>query len=181
MSFTQLARDLRTSERTLRRAAADGVLRARRLGPRRSLVGTAERDYLRSHWSELRALRNALRTEPNVAFAALFGSLARGDDRPDSDADVLVELRRKGPLAPVKLQARLTERLGRQVQVVSLEQAEREPSLLAEAIAEGRPLVDRIGRWRRLQSARPALEERARVHEERLRDEARATLERLAR
>ncbi len=40
----------------------------------------------------LRAHERALR-ERGVAHAALFGSRARGDDRPDSDIDIMVEVK----------------------------------------------------------------------------------------
>jgi predicted nucleotidyltransferase len=40
---------------------------------------------------KLRAREADLRAQ-GVAHAALFGSLARGDDRPDSDIDILVDL-----------------------------------------------------------------------------------------
>ncbi len=41
-------------------------------------------DVLRNHEGELRQF--------GVLHAAVFGSVARGDERPDSDIDVLVEL-----------------------------------------------------------------------------------------
>ncbi|MDR3449974.1 MAG: nucleotidyltransferase domain-containing protein, partial [Alphaproteobacteria bacterium] len=41
-------------------------------------------EKLREHQADLRA--------QGVAHAALFGSIARGDDRPDSDIDILVDL-----------------------------------------------------------------------------------------
>ncbi len=41
-------------------------------------------DKLREREADLRAR--------GVAHAALFGSVARGDDRPDSDIDILVEI-----------------------------------------------------------------------------------------
>ena len=47
-------------------------------------------DGLRTHESELRRL--------GVSHAAVFGSLARGEARADSDIDVLVELDRDRPL-----------------------------------------------------------------------------------
>jgi predicted nucleotidyltransferase len=47
--------------------------------------------------ARLREHEAALRTR-GVAHAALFGSRARGDDRPDSDTDIMVEI---DPDAPV--------------------------------------------------------------------------------
>ena len=47
-------------------------------------------DTLRTHESELRRL--------GVSHAAVFGSVARGEARTDSDIDVLVELDRDRPL-----------------------------------------------------------------------------------
>jgi uncharacterized protein len=41
--------------------------------------------------NRLRENKRALR-ERGVAHAALFGSRARGDDRPDSDIDIMVEI-----------------------------------------------------------------------------------------
>ena len=47
-------------------------------------------------------LRRALRTEPNVRLAVLYGSLARGDEDAGSDLDLLVSLAEDRPLAAVK-------------------------------------------------------------------------------
>jgi predicted nucleotidyltransferase len=41
--------------------------------------------------SQLKACEADLRAR-GVAHAALFGSVARGDDRPDSDIDIMVEI-----------------------------------------------------------------------------------------
>ena len=56
------------------------------------MTGTLEHvlDTLRTHESELRRL--------GVSHAAVFGSVARGEARVDSDIDVLVELDRDRPL-----------------------------------------------------------------------------------
>lgn len=47
--------------------------------------------------ARLRENKEALRAR-GVAHAALFGSRARGDDRPDSDTDIMIEI---DPDAPV--------------------------------------------------------------------------------
>ncbi len=51
---------------------------------------TDVRQTLRTHQSELRLL--------GVSHAAVFGSVARGDARPDSDIDVLVDLDEDRPM-----------------------------------------------------------------------------------
>ena len=84
-------------------------------------------------------------TEHNVRFALLFGSVARGTAAPGSDVDVLVALRDPDLERVVELSAKLTAATGRRVDVVRLEDAESEPSFLADVITDGRVLVDREG------------------------------------
>ena len=55
----------------------------------------------------------------NVRRAALFGSAARGDDRPDSDIDVLVELPERASLFDfINLQLDLEDALGKKVDLI---------------------------------------------------------------
>lgn len=76
----------------------------------------------------LRALVDAHRDEIKAAVArhrghavAVFGSVARGDERPDSDLDFLVEFERGSSLFDlVRVQDELQELLGHPVDVVSL-------------------------------------------------------------
>jgi predicted nucleotidyltransferase len=152
-----LARDVGVHERTLRRAVAEGSLRGVRPSPRTLDMSLSEREYVRRSWKLLSALRTALRTERNIRFALLFGSAARGTDAPGSDVDVLVSLRDPDLERIVELSAKLTAAAGRRVDVVRLEDAESEPSFLADVIADGRVLVDRGGLWARLRSREPAL------------------------
>jgi predicted nucleotidyltransferase len=112
----------------------------------------SERAYVRRSWKLLSALRTALRTEHNVRFALLFGSAARGTSAPGSDVDVLVALRDPRLERIVELSAKLTAATGRRVDVVRLDDAQTEPSFLADVIADGRVLVDREGLWPRLRS-----------------------------
>lgn len=52
---------------------------------------------------------------------AIFGSVARGEERPESDIDFLVEFESGSSLFDlVRLQRELTDLLGREVDVVSL-------------------------------------------------------------
>ena len=117
----------------------------------------SERQYARRSWPLLSALRTALRTEHNVHFALLFGSAARGTDTSASDVDVLVGLRDPSLDRVVELGAKLTEVTGRRVDVVRLEDAQTEPSLLADVVADGRVLVDREGVWSGLRGREASL------------------------
>jgi predicted nucleotidyltransferase len=152
----ELADSLQINERTLRRAWALGTLRGTRTTPYRLELPVGERIYLRHHWPTLGSLRGALRTEPGVSMAVVFGSVARGDDHADSDVDLLVALRDPGLHPRVALAERLRRRTGLTLEVVALEDALRRPSLMVEILRDGRVLVDRDGHWPELraQSAR---------------------------
>jgi predicted nucleotidyltransferase len=158
VALSQAARALGADERTFRRAAALGTVRCHRESPRRRQLDDREVAYLVEHWELLAELRRALRTEPNVRLAVLFGSAARGDDRSSSDADMLVSLREDRPDAAVRLAVRLERALGRPVDVARLNRIEDDaPLLLLQAIDEGRVIIDRDGEWPELQAARSAI------------------------
>jgi len=146
-SLRSLARHLDVPERTLRRAAAEGLVRGRRTSARRYETSLREEAYLRRQWPLLRELRDALRTEPNVRLAVLFGSQATGRDTDRSDIDLLVALVDPSATRLAQLTGRLERRLGRDVQLVRVQDAERAPSVMADALEQGRVLVDRGGRW----------------------------------
>lgn len=147
-TLQMLARRLDADERTLRRAVQSGTVRAERPSPRRLSLSTEEREYLLGHWDLISQLRRALRTEPSVRLAVLYGSMARGDDRADSDVDLLASLDSDDPLAALALTSRLEGVVGRKVGVARLESVHEDaPLLLAEAIREGRVLLDRDGLW----------------------------------
>jgi predicted nucleotidyltransferase len=165
MDASAVAAELGADERTIRRAVERGAIRARRPSPRRLTIDNHELRYLRARWRMLQQLQRALRTEPNVAAGILFGSVARGDDGPASDIDLLVELKRDTFADASRLEERLTEALGATVQVTRVSDAERAPGVLLEVLEDGRPLVDRSGTWRRLQRRRNSLR-RAAAHRE---------------
>ena len=55
-----------------------------------------------------------------ITYAALFGSVSRGDDRVDSDIDILIRLGKPiGMLAYLKLVGQMEESLGRKVDLVT--------------------------------------------------------------
>lgn len=147
-----MAESLRINERTLRRAWALGTLRGTRRTPYRLELPVAERIYLRRHWSTLSSLRRVLRTEPNISMAVVFGSVARGDEREESDVDLLVALRKPGLCHRVALAERLRKRTGLTLEVVALEDALRRPALMVEVLRDGRVLVDRDARWPQLRA-----------------------------
>lgn len=151
VGLSDLAHALGADERTLRRAVADGTVRGERLSPRRQRVSDEERDYVIEHWPLLGKLRLALRTEPNVRLAVLYGSVARGEDTPESDLDVLVSLAEDRPDAGVKLAVRLERRLRREVDLTRLNRVrDTAPLLLLQALDEGRVILDRDGEWAQL-------------------------------
>jgi predicted nucleotidyltransferase len=152
-SLSRTASELSIPERTLRRAASDGLVHGERVSPRRFRITFREEAYLRSHWGLLRALRAALRTEPNVRFALLFGSTATGSDDERSDVDVLVVLNDPNVGRLAELTERLSRGIGREVQLVRLSEAQNSPLLMVDIVDQGRVLVDREDLWPGLRKA----------------------------
>lgn len=154
-SLRRAASELSIPERTLRRAASEGLVHGERLSPRRFRITFREEAYLRGHWELLRALRTALRTEPNVRLAVLFGSTATGSDDEHSDVDVLVVMREPGTGRLAELAQRLSRRVSREIQLVRLSEAQSSPALMVDVIDHGRVLVDRDDLWSGLARAAP--------------------------
>jgi predicted nucleotidyltransferase len=168
-TLPSLAEELETTDRTLRRAISQGLIRATRPSPRTLELSPAERTYLRSSWQTLVRLRSALRTEPGVGLAVLFGSRARGDQRPESDVDLLVAVADASKVH--QLGRRLEAVLGLPIGLVLLEDARRAPLLMEQVVREGRVLVDRQSVWpeidrRRGEIRRAAARERQRIDEQ---------------
>jgi len=157
-----LAQELGVSGRTLRRAVNEGTLRATRSSPRMLEMPVGESVYVRRHWPLLAKLRSVLRTEPNVRFALLFGSVARGEDTEMSDVDVIVFLRDSQHERALDLGLKLEDALERAVDIVLLDEAEDDPTFLAMAIEEGRVLVDREHLWPELCRREETLRRRGR-------------------
>lgn len=184
LSFAETAERLGCSERTLRRYVNGGLLRGDRRGGRGEItLPYSEERYLWQHWETLSRLRRALRTEHSVRLAVLFGSVATGEDRPDSDIDLLIEHATGDFEEAVELQRRLQVHVSRPLHLVLLDDTEQSPALLAEVLREGRVLVDRHDAWRRFKRThrevlRQAVAEEHAVHEAARRgvDEARERL-----
>ncbi len=173
----RLAAEVGVSERTLRRAASVGLIHAERPSSRRIVLSESEVGWVRSRWPVVSGLLAALRTEPNVELAVLFGSVARDAEAADgSDIDILVEPRRQFPGALDALHTRIADALGSDVELVPMRSAERDPHLLAEILRDGRPLVDRGDLWPALQKERISTQARARQEGKTLQAEARAAI-----
>jgi predicted nucleotidyltransferase len=175
----EIAAQLQASGRTLRRAALRGTIHCVHTSPRRFDVEPHEREYVRRHWPLLGGALRVLRTQQNVRLAVLFGSVSRGDDRPDSDVDLVVQFAEPSVRALSLLTGRLEDALGRPVQVVELESAEDSPLLLADVLRDGRVLVDRDNAWRRLKRREPQVKAAAQAENERVGDELVAAFEEL--
>lgn len=174
-----LAQQIGASERTLRRAFNEGTLRAERPTPRKLELDSAEQGYIRRSWGLLAALRGALRTEQNVRFALLFGSTARGDDTALSDIDLLVEMRDSSLIRIAALGEKLEALLDRRIDIVTIDEAKENTQLLAQAVSEGRVLVDREDRWAPLQNEADPLRRSAREEARRARRRALAGIDRM--
>lgn len=157
-----LADQVGVNERTLRRAVNQGTLRAERPTPRQLTISTAEKQYVRRSWPLLATLRAALRTEAGVRFALLFGSAARGEDEAHSDLDLLVEMREPTLERAVDLSTKLEGLVGRRVDIVLLDDAEKDPRLLGDAVRDGRVLVDREDLWAKLDERKESLRRQGR-------------------
>ena len=167
-----LARELGLSERTLRRAVASGTIRAERPSPRRLRLSEDEREWVLRHWPTVARLRQELRTEPSVRLAVLFGSSARGREHRRSDVDLLVELDAPSRDRLARLEERLSSAAGRNVQLVSARDAQSSPGLLADALRDGRVLVDRDGLWPPLKRREPSVRRAAELRDQELLERA---------
>ena len=82
--------------------------------------------------------------DPKVVAAYLFGSVARGTARSESDVDVGVLFRETPPSTlagqPMRLEGDLEQLLGRRVQVVVLNTAP--PDLIARVLRDGVLILD---------------------------------------
>lgn len=85
-------------------------------------------------------LRAVLAAFPHIELALLFGSVARGDERPQSDLDIAVGARRALSAAQkIALIEALAERTGRPIDLVDLRTVG-EP-LLGQILRHGRRLL----------------------------------------
>lgn len=86
---------------------------------------------------QIRSMRTML-SDRGLAHVSLFGSAARGDESPDSDIDLLVELSEPMGFSFFTLQEDLSEILGRRVDLLTRDGMR--PRVLAEAEADLVPI-----------------------------------------
>jgi predicted nucleotidyltransferase len=161
MPSASLATELGTSDRTLRRLVESGVVRPRWRAGGHHPLPLEEADWLRGHWHLVSGLRRALRSEPSVRAAFLFGSAAKGTDTPVSDIDLIVDVEINDQMDLRALRLRLGRKVGRSIDLFLLSDLEAEPERLLPIISHARPIVDRAGAWRRLSQQRRVLRARA--------------------
>jgi predicted nucleotidyltransferase len=91
--------------------------------------------------SLLDQLRAPLADLPAVRLAVVFGSIARGDERPGSDVDVGVRLNPDSAALRQEVEVALGRAAGREVDIVFLDEAP--PLLRFEIATDGIVLVER--------------------------------------
>lgn len=140
----------------------------------------SEAEYLREHRELLLDLKKALRTEPKVRLAVLYGSVSRGDEDGGSDLDFLVAFSDDEPALTTGLATRLGRVGSRAADVSRLSRIEKSaPLLLDRVLDEGRVLVDRDGIWAELKERRRAIRARAKRSYRRQMNEAEQAIEEL--
>ena len=118
---------------------------------------SGESEWLIGHWELLSALRGALRTERGVKGAWIFGSVAKGTDRADSDLDLVVDFEADDQMVVRALRQRLEAKIGRKIDLFLLGDLETEPDALLYLLEAARPVVDRVGWWEKLPQHKRAL------------------------
>ncbi len=123
---------------------------------------------------DLVALRDRLALEFDVQLAVLYGSRARGDERPDSDVDLLMVIGGDSVWRRMELERILEVELGLPVQIVALDSIRKAPIFLADVIEDGRVLLDRERTWCELLTDYPSIARAAVVADAELRKRAQA-------
>ena len=71
--------------------------------------------------SKLEKLKPELMAKYPLAYIGIFGSVARGDNRDDSDVDIIVEFTKPVGVQFIDLANELEARLGREVDLITRE------------------------------------------------------------
>jgi len=110
----------------------------------------------------IETLRAASSNEPGIELLVLFGSVARGEDHPASDVDLLLD----GPSARdvdalTRLRGSLSEDLGRSIGLLTLSEGMHVAPVLAGALRDGIVVTDRCDRWASVLEMRGEVEQTA--------------------
>jgi len=126
---------VRTLERLLHAAGQRLRLSTEPAGAASDLAGERMRRLRAARPAIVRAARRL-----GVSNVRVFGSVARGEDRPDSDVDLLVEfdVHGHGARPLVRLRRELSELLGERVDIATAELLR--PDVAERALAEAVPL-----------------------------------------
>lgn len=88
----------------------------------------------------LQVIKKALKNEPLIKLALVYGSTARGDYRPDSDADIAIAGKNKFSISTLAdIAVRIEKQTGITIDIIDLHSSE--GLILYESIC-GIPLVD---------------------------------------
>lgn len=145
ISLQEVGKDFPQSiaRRTLSRAAANGSIRAKGGRGHPYIVSEDEAQYLKDYWPVLSSLREALRCEPVVQEAVLFGSYATGHAHAASDLDLMVDIKNASGVQMLHLKNRLEKRLGKFVDLYLFSDLQQNYKILEEIGKTGRPLINR--------------------------------------
>lgn len=109
---------------------------------RGALLGTVPQDYTERTMPDFEPIRRVLEANPEVRLAYVFGSVARGQARPRSDADVAVLFATEPSFEAFdRLVAELERATGRRVDLIDLRRAP--PLLVHEVLSSGKLIVCR--------------------------------------
>ncbi|OGE81032.1 MAG: hypothetical protein A3H72_03715 [Candidatus Doudnabacteria bacterium RIFCSPLOWO2_02_FULL_48_8] len=91
---------------------------------------------------EVKAKITPVLQQSGVEYAGVFGSLARGQDRPDSDVDLLVRFQElPGLFGYIRLERRLSEVLGKKVDLATEESLH--PMIKGNVLSELKPVYEK--------------------------------------
>ena len=126
----------------------------------RAELKEGEEEWLHQHLAIVESLERVLEESSGVESLIMFGSCARGEERSDSDLDLLVG----GPILwneRILFRVHLEEAVGRKVDLSGLDELRSAPVVLFNALRDGRALRDTRGEWKRLRGEKEQLRREA--------------------
>src|ERR1700751_3976241 len=118
-------------------------------------------------------LRNAIERDPTLLLVLLQGSQARGDARPNSDIDLIVDAADSDPDHLRGVAQQVQGAVGRPVQIIRLADARANaPTTLLDALNVGVAVLDRGQSLDLLRAEKPAIEDASAIELTELRQKA---------